>query len=166
MSAADRMGATLRQELAAAANRLGSAAMYRSAGTVEFLVDDDTAKFYFLEVNTRLQVSCCHRGKKEEKKRLNLLAFIQWEVKYKTGLPRSWCHMQCAHVASGTDSHTCCNMWCMLLLYMWCMLLLYMLCMLYMWCMMLLCWAAVWCAHVCNLNKCLDAETLLCMLRC
>jgi len=23
-------------------------------------VDDDTAKFYFLEVNTRLQVSCCH----------------------------------------------------------------------------------------------------------
>ena len=60
MSAADRMGSELRQELAAAANRLGSAAKYRSAGTVEFLVDDDTAKFYFLEVNTRLQVSCCH----------------------------------------------------------------------------------------------------------
>ncbi len=54
------MGSDLRQELAAAANRLGSAAKYRSAGTVEFLVDDDTAKFYFLEVNTRLQVSCCH----------------------------------------------------------------------------------------------------------
>ena len=59
MSAADRMGSELRQELAAAANRLGAAAQYRSAGTVEFLVDDDTAKFYFLEVNTRLQVSCC-----------------------------------------------------------------------------------------------------------
>ena len=50
------MGSELRQELAAAAHRLGSAANYRSAGTVEFLVDDDTAKFYFLEVNTRLQV--------------------------------------------------------------------------------------------------------------
>ncbi len=40
----------------AAARRLGTAARYRSAGTVEFLVDQDTAKFYFLEVNTRLQV--------------------------------------------------------------------------------------------------------------
>ena len=60
ISAADRMGSELRQELAAAAHRLGAAAKYRSAGTVEFLVDDDTAKFYFLEVNTRLQVSRCH----------------------------------------------------------------------------------------------------------
>ncbi len=47
----------LRTELKEAALRLGAAAKYRSAGTVEFLVDDDTAKFYFLEVNTRLQVS-------------------------------------------------------------------------------------------------------------
>ena len=46
----------LRKELVAAARRLGTAAQYRSAGTVEFLVDQDTAKFYFLEVNTRLQV--------------------------------------------------------------------------------------------------------------
>eukprot|EP00878_Enallax_costatus_P006672 GHUV01006994.1.p1 GENE.GHUV01006994.1~~GHUV01006994.1.p1 ORF type:complete len:992 (+),score=332.89 GHUV01006994.1:1132-4107(+) len=45
-----------REELAAAAVRLGAAAHYRSAGTVEFLVDEDTKKFYFLEVNTRLQV--------------------------------------------------------------------------------------------------------------
>jgi len=30
--------------------RLGVHAKYRSAGTVEFLVDDDTGKFYFLEV--------------------------------------------------------------------------------------------------------------------
>ena len=58
IAAADAQGGELRQELAAAARRLGSAAKYRSAGTVEFLVDDDTAKFYFLEVNTRLQVYC------------------------------------------------------------------------------------------------------------
>lgn len=29
---------------------------YRSIGTVEFVVDDDTMQYYFLEVNTRLQV--------------------------------------------------------------------------------------------------------------
>jgi acetyl/propionyl-CoA carboxylase alpha subunit len=46
-----------RNELAAAAVRLGAAAAYRSAGTVEFLVDEETKQFYFLEVNTRLQVS-------------------------------------------------------------------------------------------------------------
>ena len=39
-----------------AGRRLGEAAKYRSAGTIEFLVDQDTHQFYFLEVNTRLQV--------------------------------------------------------------------------------------------------------------
>lgn len=47
---------TFRESLISAAKRLGIAAKYRSAGTVEFLVDQDTHKFYFLEVNTRLQV--------------------------------------------------------------------------------------------------------------
>ncbi len=36
--------------------RLGRAVRYRSAGTVEFVVDASTQEFYFLEVNTRLQV--------------------------------------------------------------------------------------------------------------
>lgn len=39
-----------------AAVRLTSAANYRSAGTVEFLFDVDSQEFFFLEVNTRLQV--------------------------------------------------------------------------------------------------------------
>ncbi len=45
-----------RRQLLAAAVRLGEAADYRNAGTVEFLYDAQRAEFYFLEVNTRLQV--------------------------------------------------------------------------------------------------------------
>lgn len=46
----------LRQALREAARSLGEHVHYRSAGTVEFILDDDTGKFFFLEVNTRLQV--------------------------------------------------------------------------------------------------------------
>ena len=42
--------------LSDAAVRLCTAAGYRGAGTVEFLVDPATRQFYFMEVNTRLQV--------------------------------------------------------------------------------------------------------------
>lgn len=45
-----------RARLCEAAVALARAADYRSAGTVEFLYDFDAKKFYFLEVNTRVQV--------------------------------------------------------------------------------------------------------------
>lgn len=45
-----------RQALADVACRLAAAVNYRNAGTVEFILDADTREFYFLEVNTRLQV--------------------------------------------------------------------------------------------------------------
>ena len=45
-----------RQELCGAALRLGEAAGYYGAGTVEFLMDRDTSRFYFIEVNPRVQV--------------------------------------------------------------------------------------------------------------
>jgi len=48
--------ADLRAAMGDAALRLARAIGYRSAGTVEFLVDDATREFFFLEVNTRLQV--------------------------------------------------------------------------------------------------------------
>ena len=43
-------------DLCAAAIQLAQAVNYRSAGTVEFVFDSDAGRFYFLEVNTRLQV--------------------------------------------------------------------------------------------------------------
>ena len=46
----------LRASMGDAAVRLASSIGYRSAGTVELLLDDETGEFYFLEVNTRLQV--------------------------------------------------------------------------------------------------------------
>ncbi len=45
-----------RAALHAAAVKLGTSVNYRSAGTVEFIYDADRNDFFFLEVNTRLQV--------------------------------------------------------------------------------------------------------------
>ena len=45
-----------REKLHASAVRLGQSVKYRSAGTVEYIYDDERDEFYFLEVNTRLQV--------------------------------------------------------------------------------------------------------------
>ncbi len=44
------------EDLQAAALRLAEGVQYRSAGTVEFIYDNDSCEYYFLEVNTRLQV--------------------------------------------------------------------------------------------------------------
>ncbi|KAJ9663199.1 hypothetical protein H2198_000960 [Neophaeococcomyces mojaviensis] len=46
----------LREKICSAAVRLAESLNYGSAGTIEFLVDDESAKFFFLEMNTRLQV--------------------------------------------------------------------------------------------------------------
>ncbi|MEK7271709.1 MAG: biotin carboxylase N-terminal domain-containing protein [Nitrospirota bacterium] len=46
----------LRQEICFTATRLMREIGYTSAGTVEFIFDSSARKFYFLEVNTRLQV--------------------------------------------------------------------------------------------------------------
>ncbi|KAH7919924.1 hypothetical protein BV22DRAFT_1022136 [Leucogyrophana mollusca] len=46
----------LRKRMCEAAVRLCQSIKYASAGTVEFLVDDETGSFFFLEMNTRIQV--------------------------------------------------------------------------------------------------------------
>ncbi|GAB4401594.1 MAG: biotin carboxylase N-terminal domain-containing protein [Microscillaceae bacterium] len=47
---------TLREEMGEAALKIARALHYDNAGTVEFILDTQTKAFYFLEVNTRLQV--------------------------------------------------------------------------------------------------------------
>ncbi|HKO91326.1 MAG TPA: biotin carboxylase N-terminal domain-containing protein, partial [Polyangiaceae bacterium] len=53
---APNLAPSVRRALLDAAVALGTSVGYRSAGTVEFVYDADRQEFYFLEVNTRLQV--------------------------------------------------------------------------------------------------------------
>ena len=64
----------LRKALLDAAARLGRAVNYQSAGTVEYIFDAATDEFYFLEVNTRLQVE---HGVTEEVTGIDL---VEWMV--------------------------------------------------------------------------------------
>ncbi|MCC6539517.1 MAG: urea carboxylase, partial [Bryobacterales bacterium] len=69
----------VRARLFAAAVALGQAVGYRSAGTVEFLFDNRTGEFFFLEVNTRLQVE---HGVTEEVTGIDL---VEWMVREAAG---------------------------------------------------------------------------------
>ena len=68
-----------RAGLFAAAIQLGQAVQYRSTGTVEFVFDADTGAYYFLEVNTRLQVE---HGVTEECTGVDL---VEWMVRLAAG---------------------------------------------------------------------------------
>jgi len=68
-----------RQGLFTAAIKLGAAVQYRSAGTVEFIFDADSGAYYFLEVNTRLQVE---HGVTEEVTGVDL---VEWMVRLAAG---------------------------------------------------------------------------------
>ena len=72
---APELSPEVRAGLIAAAVRLGEGAGYRSAGTVEFLFDAKTQEYFFLEMNTRLQVE---HGVTEEVMGIDL---VEWMVR-------------------------------------------------------------------------------------
>lgn len=67
----------LRDQLTQAACSLGKLVKYRSAGTVEMLVDDDTTNYYFLECNVRLQVE---HPVTEMTHDIDLVALMLWQA--------------------------------------------------------------------------------------
>jgi acetyl-CoA/propionyl-CoA carboxylase biotin carboxyl carrier protein len=82
----------LREEIGDAARRGVEAADYTNAGTVEFLVEEDTsrepgeylgtdANFYFLEVNTRIQVEHC------VSEEITDIDIVKWQLRVAQGDP-------------------------------------------------------------------------------
>jgi len=76
---APRLPDDIRARLLETAIRLGKAVRYQSAGTVEFIYDNSCGDFYFLEVNTRLQVE---HGVTEEVTGVDL---VEWMVRLAAG---------------------------------------------------------------------------------
>ena len=73
----------LREEICASAVRLAKAADYHSAGTVEFMLDENN-NFYFLEVNTRIQVE------HPVSEMVTGMDLVKWQIRLAAGdeLPR------------------------------------------------------------------------------
>jgi urea carboxylase len=72
---APNLSQALREDMHRTAEKLMASVNYRNAGTVEFIFDVDQQSFYFLEVNTRLQVE---HGVTEEVYKVDL---VEWMLR-------------------------------------------------------------------------------------
>ena len=95
-----------RHEMGRIAVKAASAVNYRNAGTVEFIVDKDR-NFYFLEMNTRLQVE------HPVTEMVTGIDLVKWQMKIAAGMPLvlqqediapSGCSIQCRIYAEDPDS--------------------------------------------------------------
>jgi len=78
--APSRLEEPLRQEILAAAVRLAKYVNYQGAGTLEFIVDPE-GNFYFMEMNTRIQVEHC------VSEMISGLDLVKWQIKIAAGEP-------------------------------------------------------------------------------
>lgn len=76
----------LRERIGEAAVKLAKFIRYESAGTVEFILDQDTGEFYFMEMNTRIQVE--HPVTEE----IFFFDLIKEQIKVAAGVPVSGRH--------------------------------------------------------------------------
>ncbi|MDY7010808.1 MAG: acetyl-CoA carboxylase biotin carboxylase subunit [Planctomycetota bacterium] len=78
---APNIDARMREEICEAAVRMAKAADYHNVGTVEFMLDEKNHEFYFLEVNTRIQVE------HPVTEMVTGQDLLKWQLKLATGEP-------------------------------------------------------------------------------
>lgn len=73
------IGEALRAQMGETAIAAAQAVGYYNAGTVEFIFDSDTDKFYFMEMNTRLQVE------HPVTEMITGLDLVEWQIRVASG---------------------------------------------------------------------------------